>query len=190
MRGLRGMTLAEVLVAASLSVLTLGLIVWLYVSLQKTWVRGERRQQAVRDGLIVTSRIREDFRASMPGRTTVVSQNGQVLVSFPSYLGTRGSIWDDKGQILWRKWVHYRYQAASQSLERQEAERPPSPEVAEANPGWVAGAPSQRLTNHLADFRIQVQDFQLQMEGKVQLDTASSPLYLRMYPQIYGQDLL
>jgi type II secretory pathway component PulJ len=189
MRARRGLTLAEVLVAATLSVLALSLVLWLYVSLQKTWYRGERRQQAVRDGLIVTSRIREDFRASMPGRASLVSQNDDVILSFPSYLGSSASMWDDKGQILWRKWVHYRYQAATGSLYRQEAERTPTPDVAEANPGWVPTAPSHRLSSHVAHFRALVQDFQLQIEGRVQLETATSPLYLKVYPQLYGQDL-
>lgn len=185
----RGMTMAEVLIASALSVLLLGLVMWLYLSLQRTWQRGEQRQQAVRDGLIVTSRLREDYRASLPGKASLSQLGNDQLLSFPSYQGAEGTIWDEQGQVLWRKWVQYRYQPATQSLFRRETARTPaSAEVSEASPAWPDDAPSHRLSSHLSDFQVQVQHSQLQVNGRVALETSQSPLYLFVYPQLYGLD--
>lgn len=185
----RGITLAEVLIAGTLSVLLLGLVMWLYLSLQKTWQRGEQRQQAVRDGLIVTSRLRQDYRASLPGKASLSQLGSDQLLSFPSYEGAEGAIWDEKGQVLWRKWVQYRYQPSTQSLFRRETARTPAtPEVSESNPAWPDDAVSHRLSCHLSEFQVQVQHSQLQVNGRVALDTSQSPIFLFVYPQLYGLD--
>ena len=190
----RAFTLAEVLVAAALTVLLLGLITQLFLSLRLTWDRGELRQQSVRESIVVTSRLRADFRDSKPGQAQLTQQGSDWMLSFPSCAGSGespGTLWSDKGQILWRKWVIYRYHGETHSLFRREVARPAvEAEVSEAPPAWVEDSANHRLSEHLSQWQMSLQGEQLQATGLIRLESASSPIYLQIYPQLYGLDLL
>lgn len=190
----RAVSLAEVLVASSLSLLLLGLMLWIYQAVQRTWHHGDLRQQAVREALIISARLRQDYRSSRPGSVQLASSGSDWLLSFPSYEGTGpevGNLWNELGQVLWRKWVQYRFSGASQSLFRRELARTtPGPRVNEAPPPWGVDPPGHLLSNHLSECRLTIQQSRLEMNGIVRLGTSHSPVILRLYSQLYGLDLI
>ena len=186
-------TLAETLVAAGVSLLLLGVVASVFSALRRTSEHGEQRQLTVRESLVVTSRLRADFKDSYPGKAHLTRQGQDWTLSFPSCQGTPespGNVWNDKGQILWRKWVQYTYSSSVSSLWRREQSRTATAEVSEAAPTWIQDRSCHILARHLRQCQIEVQEQQLLFQGKVEEGRAHSPLIIELYPHLYGQDVL
>lgn len=174
----RGLTLPELLLAGALSLLLLYLVTQTVLLCSKAWRRNSLHQTAQSATLVAVTRLREDYKRSKPGSAVI---SGPVL-SFLSYDdGSERVAWNATGELAWRCWIQYRWEASVLSRRQQ----PFSP----APPAWPAGAAgSQRLAPGLVrcDWKLSGNRLEVQVESRA--EEVASYSHLRMLPALYGQD--
>lgn len=181
----RAFTLAEVLVASSLSFLLLGLVASCWMLVSQGWKKTYRLQTVQESSLVSTTRLREDFRRSKPGSARI---DGSTLSFLVHDDGSGESSWDSSGQILWRCWVQYRW--LHDKLERRQvALAQPQPEPAEAAPVWPEGGTGHRLGRELTSCRWSLDGgVLLQMRTQSEFEGVQSAAFLRVTPFLYQPD--
>ena len=189
---MRGVTLIEVIIAGGLSLLLAGLFLPIFSIAWRTWERGQASQAAQRDTLAVTYRLRRDYSSAKPESLHLRTQSGILTLSFISYDSAVGTeaMWTPKGEILWRKWVQYRYNSAQRSVHRrEEAIDPPTRNPASTPPNWLA-RDAHRLASHIELFDIQSvnQDVRLSLRLRSREEQAVSSMQVYLLPSLYALD--
>jgi hypothetical protein len=180
----RGVTLAEVLLTSSLTLLVLALVVPLYKTMRQILTTTQLTQLLQTESLTVSQRLRSDYLTARPGSLVV----GPGLISFLSYREGLSS-WDERGQIVWRKWIQYRYQ--SPRLERREILlRPPSTTPVGDPPPWPSRERGATLARYLSRFEARVIGSTLEVTFTSSSQGQISASQISLLPQLYGSDSL
>ncbi|MEW6281906.1 MAG: prepilin-type N-terminal cleavage/methylation domain-containing protein [Candidatus Eremiobacterota bacterium] len=136
----RGLTLVEVLVAAALLLLVLGLLASILIPALRAWMRQSQRSDAQRSALVVIKRLREEVRFGHPESVTCPTPDSVV---FLSSMNSQGRVsWNDY-DVLWQKWSYFYFQSGQVRL-HEEWLRPPACEVDPASPVLIR-LPSDRV---------------------------------------------
>lgn len=187
-------TLIETIIAAGLFLLLLGFFVPIMRICWQAWHRGGNMQTVQRDTLALSFRLRRDFSASRPESLVVQKTGSNVLLAFLSYEAVQGTetVWNEKGEVLWRKWVEYYFESAKQTVRRREiALTTPSVEPNEPVPPWNS-AQSSRVAGHVTQFQVSSlnADLKLKIYIVTQEETASSATQITALPGLYALDTL
>ncbi|MBN9414233.1 MAG: prepilin-type N-terminal cleavage/methylation domain-containing protein [Candidatus Eremiobacteraeota bacterium] len=181
----RGFTVAEVLVASTISLLVLGLVISCWMLVTQGWRKTYRLQTVQESTMVSTTRLREDYRRSKPGSARI---DGPTLSFLVYDDGSGESSWDPSGQILWRCWVQYRWQ--NQVLRRRQvALATPLSEPGQLPPAWTEPAEGHRLGRDLTacDWTLQG-GVLLQVRTKSEFEEVPSSAFLRVTPFLYQPD--
>ncbi|MBS2034523.1 hypothetical protein JST97_06035 [bacterium] len=191
----RGSTLAETLVAASLGLVILAVLSFCMVLSGRFWIRADETQTAQQEALAVQVRLEHDYRASRFGSLQVQETVEQTELAFLSYesSGSGDTLWTPQGEIVWRKWVRYRYQKSTGRLERREFPLPePSNKPDLTAPGWPRGTSGTLLASHLSQFEL-VQarpDLPLlHVRYTARVGQAGNQAQTLVLPRLYGPDM-
>lgn len=190
----RAFTFAETLVAAGLLLLLLGFFVPIMRICWLAWHRGGNMQTVQRDTLALSFRLRRDFSASKPETLVVRKTGSTVLLAFLSYESVQGTetLWNEKGEVLWRKWVEYYFESTRQTVRRREvALATPSVEPNEPFPPW-SSTQSARVAGHVTQFQVTstTGDLKLKVNIVTQEETAQSATQITALPSLYALDTL
>ena len=191
MRGRGGLSLAEVLVGSTLLLLVIGLFLPIWGISMRTWARSEEMQGAQRDTLALSYRLRRDYLASRPESLRVESTAGQTMISFQSYEAVQGgsSLWTSNGEILWRKWVQYRYQDRK-VWRREEALPSPTQQAPGPTPAWDPHN-AHLVASHVNQLEVtDGQSLRLEVHIVAQQGKAESATSVSVLPTLYGMDVL
>lgn len=195
MKGRRGATLAEIMVASGLVLLTVGLFLPIWQIAMRTWQRGEEVQTVQRDTLALSYRLRSDYLASRPESMIVnVVPGSQTLLSFLSYEGVqnRETLWNSSGEVLWRKWVQYQFVDAERRVRRREvALASPSQEPSEPVPAW-SNRGAHTLGWNVGIFQVTSPSNSLVLRLRIQAlkGNSSTATSLAVIPRLYGLDVV
>lgn len=183
MKTTRAATLAELLVASTLSFLLLGLVVTVFLLARRGWTKTYRLQTAQASCLITMARLREDFRRSRPGSTLI---QGDVL-SLPCYDDGSGQVaWDSSGDTVWRCWIQYRWR--DHVLQRRQIPIEPASTEPGSAPAWPPGEPGHRVGLNLTRCQWSLTGSMLQCQAESQFEGAVSATHLRVLPHLYQPD--
>ena len=190
----RAFTLIETIIAAGLFLLLLGFFVPIMRICWQAWHRGGNMQTVQRDTLALSFRLRRDFSASRPESLVVRKTGSTVLIAFLSYESVQGTetVWNEKGEVLWRKWVEYYFESAKQTVRRREiALAAPTVEANEPVPAW-SNVQSSRVAGHVTQFQVSSSnaDLKLKINIVTQEETASSATQITALPSLYALDTL
>ncbi|MBX3169400.1 MAG: hypothetical protein KF760_18515 [Candidatus Eremiobacteraeota bacterium] len=158
----------------------------------QAWQRSGNLQTAQRDTLALSFRLRRDFAASRPESLAVQRGSDTVLLSFLSYESVQGTetMWNENGEVLWRKWNQYFYEPAKHSVRRREVPlATPSSEPTEPAPAWDADETSL-VAGHVSQFQVSSRtgDIKLKVTIVTQDDTATSSTQVSVLPNLYALD--
>lgn len=192
MRVRQAFTLAETIVAAGLFLLLLGFFVPIMRICWLAWHRSGDLQTVQRDTLALSFRLRRDFASSRPESLVVKRTGGDVLVSFLSFESVQGTetMWNENGEIFWRKWSQYFYDAAKHSVRRREvALATPASEPTEPVPDWD-GTKGSLVAGHVTKFQVASNsgDVKFKVNITTQEDTATSVTQISVLPSVYALD--
>ena len=178
----RGLTLAEVLLASGLAVLSIGLLLPLYRTVHQILWATQRTQMLQTESLGISQRLRHDYLSARPG--SLVIQAG--VISFLSYRENL-SAWDERGLILWRKWVQYRHRQAR--LERREVPlSTPSSSPGNTPPNWPEEEAGSLVSRHLSRFEARSLGITLEVTFTTRQESQICPSQISVLPQLYGSD--
>jgi len=185
----KGATLAEILVAGGLLLVVLGLFVPIWTLAMKTWSRSQEMQSTQRDILALSYRLRRDYLASRPESLQVSQGGGITLLSFLSYEAVQGThtVWTETGDVMWRKWVQYRYEKGS-VRRREEALPSPTPDPPSLPPSWLPKG-SHVLATHLTAFQV-TGGLTLRVQISAQDGKSLTSTQVSVMPALYGMDAL
>ncbi|MBT9584835.1 hypothetical protein IV102_15935 [bacterium] len=191
-RGRTGLTLAEVLVAGGLFLLILGFFVPVFRICWRSWSRGEDLQATQRATLSLTSRLRHDFANSLPESLRVEKSASNTLLSFISFDASAGqqTMWTEKGEIIWRKWVQYKFDASDQTVRRREvALTPPTEEPSASPPAWDIRT-SHPVARNVSRFDLDSASGQVRLHVYVLANQggAESATDISVLPAVYALD--
>ena len=192
MRRRPAFTLAETIVAAGLFLLLLGFFVPIMRICWQAWHRSGDLQTVQRDTLSLSFRLRRDFASSRPESLVVQRSSGNVLVSFLSFESVQGTetMWNENGEIFWRKWSQYFYDGGKHSVRRREvALATPANEPTEPVPAWD-GSKGSLVAGHVTQFQVASNsgDVKLKVTIMTQEDTATSVTQVSVLPGVYALD--
>ena len=188
----KGFTFAETLVAAGLFLLLLGFFVPIMRICWQAWQRSGSLQTVQRETLALSFRLRRDFATSRPESLVVQRNSGNVLISFLSFEAVQGSetMWNEKGEILWRKWTQYFFESAKHSVRRREvALATPANEPTEPVPAWD-GVKGSLVAGHVGQFQVSSNSGEVKLKVTImtQEDTATRTTQISVLPSVYALD--
>lgn len=187
MRRHKGLTLAEVLVAASLSLLLLGLALHLWRLEHKAWSRLADAQEAQSNCLCAAQSVRNDFARALPDSLTI----RRLSAGFEFGFLCCGDRWNEDGEARPECWVLYRYQPAFQTLERISIPVTPdvdAPTAASPLPAWTG--PPHIVARHLSRAELSsLHSNHLSLECHAQVRTQSSGTRIRVFPRGWSGEL-
>lgn len=180
--------------AGGLSLLLLGLFIPVFSIAWRTWERAQASQSAQRDALAVAYRLRRDYAASKPESLLVSRSGTRMTLSFVSYDSATGTepMWTAKGEILWRKWVQYRYESRLRSVyRREEALATPTRTPPPSAPSW-RDRDAHRLASHieLFDLTARSADIRLSLRLRARDQQATSSTQINLLPTLYALDTM
>lgn len=114
MKNRQGLTLAELLVAAVVGLLLLGLGAQIWKLERKAWTGLGEAQEAQSSCLTASQSVRKDFENALPD--SLQSRRAASDFEF-GFLWSEG-LWDETGEARPRGWILYRYLSGKQTLER------------------------------------------------------------------------
>jgi hypothetical protein len=180
--------------ASALVLLVVGLIAPIFRIATRSWHRTEEAQSVQRDTLALSYRLRSDYLASRPQSLRVEPQDGGTQLSFLSYqgVGERETLWTPNGEIIWRKWVQYRFRQAEHRVRRREtALASPGQDPAEPPPVW------NDQDAHTVAWNVAVFDLQstsgslvLRLNLTARQGLSSSGTAIAVLPLLYGSDVV
>lgn len=187
-----GFTFAETLVAAGLFLLLLGFFFPIMRICWQAWQRSGHLQTVQRDTLALSFRLRRDFASSRPESLVVQRSNGNVLISFLSYEAVQGTetMWNENGEIFWRKWNQYYYDGVRHSVRRREvALVTPASEPTEPVPAWD-GSRGGLVAGHVGQFQVSSNTGEVKLKVTImtQEETATSATQISVLPSVYALD--
>lgn len=195
MKNSRGATLAETLVAASLGLLVLAIVVLCLWLSARFWLRADQTQTAQQECLTVQVRLQRDYRTSRFGSLNAEINAQGSRLAFLSYEPSVGqdTLWTDQGEVVWRKWVLYRYRKVEGRLERREVPlASPASKPDLTLPEWPATLPGTLLASHLTSFvLVQASPDRplLHIRYSTQVGSAQGNSQALVLPRLYGPDL-
>ena len=189
-----GFTLAETIVAGGLFLLLLGFFVPIMRICWRAWQRGDDLQTAQRDTLALSFRLRKDYSSSKPESLAVQRIGSSVVLSFLSYESVQGSetMWNEKGEIFWRKWVQYSFEAPKHRVLRKEVALPvPASEPDPTVPVWNSDK-ATLLAGHVQQFQVSCATGEVRLVVQVLAEqgTAASATQISALPGVYALDTL
>ncbi len=181
----RGSTLAEVLVASSVSLLLLGLVVSCWVLASRGWARTYHMQSAQQETMIPLGRLQQDYRRANPD-SQAITLEGDTLSFLSSENGDGSTAWDSNGQVLWRAWVQYRWRDGV--LRRRQVEVAPSADPDISVPPWPDNAPSHIVARELGSWQWAVRGTTLDVAVECRREGEVSAVRLQVLPFLYQPD--
>ncbi|GMU57535.1 MAG: hypothetical protein AMXMBFR33_66810 [Candidatus Xenobia bacterium] len=118
-----GLSLLEVLVVGGLFLLLLALVVGVLVPTLRAWLRGDLRSQVQQNALLVVTRLREEYRASLPPTVTLPAG----AITFASHQRPDGDLQYQDGDLLFQKYVVLYHDAARREVRWQNLALTPDP---------------------------------------------------------------
>lgn len=192
----RGATLAEILVVCGLLLLLIGLlapVLWLTSRFARSAQAGESAQS---EALTLVYRLQHDYRCSLPGSLTAETRVENTQLSFLSFEPAVGedALWSRQGQVLWKKWVQYRFLPGAGRVERREVGLvTPNPKPDMRVPLWPAGQKGQALAFHVTQFEVVLPPPDsplLRVRLATQVEAVVSGSEVRVLPRFYQCDTL
>ncbi|MBS2035902.1 hypothetical protein JST97_13015 [bacterium] len=188
----RAFTLAETVVGFGIFLLLLGFFIPIMRICWKAWKHGDHLQTAQRDTLALSYRLRRDYTSAKPESLAILRTGPNVLISFVSYESVQGTetMWNDAGEIVWRKWVQYFFDASQHTVRRRElALSAPSTEPNEPPPIWDPDK-TLKVASHVTLFQAQSNSLDVKLVVKIltEEEEASSATQISVLPSVYALD--
>lgn len=188
----RAFTLAETIVAAGLFLLLLGFFVPIMRICWLAWKHSDNLQTAQRDTLALSYRLRQDYASARPESLRILKTGSNLLISFMSYEAVQGTetMWNESGEILWRKWVQYYFDSDQHLVRRREkALTNPGTEPREDPPVWNSDKTS-KVAGHVTLFSTTGKDGDIKLVIKVntEQEEATSATQISVLPNVYALD--
>jgi hypothetical protein len=191
-RRFRAFTLAETIVAAGLFLLLLGFFIPIMRICWLAWKHSDNLQTAQRDTLALSYRLRQDYTSARPESLRILKSGTDVLISFMSYEAVQGkeTMWNQSGEILWRKWVQYHFDSSQHVVRRREkALATPGTDPTEAVPVWDPDK-TLKVATHVTQFQSSSNDGDIKLVVKIltEQEEASSATQISVLPSVYALD--
>lgn len=187
-------TLAEVLVAAGVLLLLIGLCTEIFLIASKGLSKLRDQQGAQAAQLTVQTRMHHD--AHRARNKSLLLQNGQPPGGWTLSMLTAETqnglpAWDSTGQIIWQAWVQYRYRGDRHTLERQRQElsTPSADPPATMPPAWPVTTEGHRLAEQVEAFDLRVNPAgYLDVTFRFTSGTSNCSSRLRVLSEFYATD--
>lgn len=178
-----GFTLAEVIVAGSVSLLLLALVLSCWTLASRGWSRTYSMQSAQQETMIPLGRLQQDFRRANP---EAIHLQGDTLSFLSSDNGDGSVAWDSTGEVLWRCWVQYRWRDGL--VRRRQVDLTPSSSPPEPVPPWPDNAPSHIVARGLESWQWTVRGAALDVAAECRREREVSAVRLQVMPFLYQSD--
>lgn len=188
----RAFTMAETVVGFGLFLLLLGFFIPIMRICWKAWKHSDNLQTAQRDTLALSYRLRQDYASARPESLRISKTGSDVLVSFVSYEALNGveTMWNDAGEILWRKWIQYFFDSSEHTVRRREVGLlAPSTDPTEPVPVWNSYR-TLKVATHVTLFQAQANSGEVRLVIKIltEQEEASSATQISVLPGVYALD--
>ena len=118
---IKAMSLVELLITLLIFTLLSGVVIWLFLVGKKTWLLSESRVSLRQEMQVVALRVTKELQDSNLKLVTSVNNGFIKAFSFPSAFDDTGNfVTDDRGYLIWQKYIIYYVPNNSNTLLRRE----------------------------------------------------------------------